>query len=121
MADNILWTSPADSLEGWMIPELEEAYWVGRIWELELANEARIAKVDSLDDMEALAKRYPGGRNLDWTALSKDYDAFWVTADGLADTCSTSQPLNLSEFVCETVVVFNTSLVKVIGVRDDLP
>jgi len=118
-AENLLWTSPFDSIEGWVVPELEELYWSGQMWELELSDQAKIAKVDSFADLVYLAERFPGGQNVDWSALSREFDAFWLTAKGLEETRYTS-PLNLGEFVCETVVVFNSSLLKVIGIRDDL-
>jgi hypothetical protein len=133
---NVLWTSPLYSPYGWVDwREGNDFLLDGPIWVLDLAEEARIVKVSSVKGVARLKARYPcpdpahNGRGwngeprechekcMDWPAIARDYDAFWLTYKGLESTYR-GVPWKYrlgSGFDCETVVVFDAAAVKLVG------
>lgn len=74
-------------MKGLPLPALDQSGWVAR-----LKPDARVATIDSLDDLKKLVERYPaktdpdvagmtGGR-LDFERMAKDYDVIHLTSDG---------------------------------------
>lgn len=97
-----IWTSPVDSEHGWgrwcseNMPD-----WLGSRYVLRATSD-RLLKVESLDDLNAawssfpvtyerdyMARWYGPGhsfRDLDWEAMAREFDGFWLTAGGHWDT-----------------------------------
>jgi len=108
---NILWTSPLNSSCGWkdwaarpMPHKLQTRRWI-----LELEPDARIIRLNGPQDERRLARRFPSAdkdKLLDWPALAKTCDAFWLTRKELRDS-----RWFFRSWDCETVVVFNVNAI----------
>lgn len=122
---SILWTSPSNSTLSWG-DWVEEAYPQRKQgleqWTLELSSRARIAMVNSAEDVETLLARFPGnslGKTtyINWVRLAQAYDALWLTENGALEARLRLWEFNalrlFSCWDCETVVVFNTAVVKI--------
>jgi hypothetical protein len=107
-----LWTSPVDSEYGWKDWCEGENYGhcdESNSFRLQLKSDARILKIDSLEDLlklpmkdfNGLPSKYP-----DFECLSKKYDAIWLTVDGQNETRH-SFPNNLYGWDCESVLILN--------------
>lgn len=118
LGKNILWTSPCDSY-GWLewasanMPQKTK----GKLhWSLELAPDARIAKVDGLGDLVTLTHQFPPSDFPvcvpNWRTLARAYDAFWLTFRGMLQI--REKEISWTAWDCETVVVFNAAVVKVL-------
>ena len=114
-----LWSSPynKDTISGWYQFCKEENFvkadnTVGVIFTLK--EEARIYTIDTKEDLDNLANKYPivVKENLrynfmiDYTKVSKDYDAIYLTDKGQWAT-RFSRPNTLYGWDCETLLVLN--------------
>jgi hypothetical protein len=129
------WTSPVgDGGEShwttWSANEsldvLENRYHVA------LIPHARVLVIDSYEDLERAAMTYPYREEvepefdayfnflrdqsspIDWESLSQDFDAVWLTQQGLYNTCnpySSDYQYTLYSWDVETVFVLNTSVI----------
>lgn len=108
--------------------------WLGTRYVLEVAEAPRILRIDSAEDLEAAWARYgrtadveaaadrlglsetqrriaylyrplEPQRDLDYTAIAADYDAFWLTAEGHFAT-RMGLGLNTYAWDCDTVLWF---------------
>ena len=114
-----LWSSPynKDTISGWYQFCKEQNFikadnTVGVIFTLK--EEARIYTIDTKEDLDNLANKYPivVKENLrynfmiDYTKVSKDYDAIYLTDKGQWAT-RFSRPNTLYGWDCETLLVLN--------------
>ena len=114
-----LWSSPynKDTISGWYQFCKEQNFikadnTVGVIFTLK--EEARVYTIDSKEDLDNLANKYPivVKENLrynfmiDYTKVSKDYDAIYLTDKGQWAT-RFSRPNTLYGWDCETLLVLN--------------
>lgn len=102
-----LWTSPVTSLNSWEafscesgIPSVNHHKQL-----LHLTPCAKIITVTSAHDLARLPFRRDKPNGVDWEILAKEYDAFWLTSEGMLDTIL-SDP-HLCGWDCETVLVMN--------------
>lgn len=117
-----LWTSTYDEIYGsdwhqWCLSEdfcldVDYSYWV-----LNVKPSANIYVIDCYEDLEQLYEQYPfedypalffleSFKQLDYEAISKDYDGIHLTKRGEAET-RFSTPLNLYGYDCECTLFFN--------------
>lgn len=160
---NILWAFPMDDGASWIdraksddwLLHYWQAYQRGEYWTLKLDPNAKLAIIDSEADLKDLMNcfpvRNPTGawgpeRNgaIDWTRLSKRFDAFFLTRKGEKETRSpggfpvshmvdgkevrivTDEEIEahfeeigkhsyLTDWDFESVVVFNSTVVQVVS------
>ncbi|MFI8932549.1 hypothetical protein ACIG3E_33415 [Streptomyces sp. NPDC053474] len=121
-----LWTSPvleSDPATGEVLRTVWSSYWVQAGRDPERYSEhrrivpnpdARIVRVNDLEDLRALVQAYPNPIGLDedqhrfpdWPRLAQDWDAVYLTANGASETARTpdgDEP-HLEGWECETVV-----------------
>ena len=111
---NILWTSPARSECSWQMYLEERGIETSFLqsWSIKLSPKANVLRVDSLEDFELVRLCYPPttlDEKVDWKKIAQEYDAFWLTEEGLCETNSIACGMN--SWDCETVVIFNTTVV----------
>ena len=114
-----LWSSPynKDTISGWYQFCKDENFIkgdnsVGVIFSLK--EEARIYTIDTKEDLDNLANKYPNDvleilqeiAGLNFIAVSKDYDAIYLTDKGQWAT-RFSRPNTLYGWDCETLLVLN--------------
>ena len=114
-----LWSSPynKDTISGWYQFCKEQNFvkadnTVGVIFTLK--EEARVYTIDSKEDLDNLVNKYPNDvleilkeiAGLNFIAVSKDYDAIYLTDKGQWAT-RFSQPNTLYGWDCETLLVLN--------------
>ena len=116
-----LWSSPynKDTISGWYQFCKDENFIkgdnsVGVIFSLK--EEARIYTIDTKEDLDNLANKYPivvkenlrynFMSTIDYTKVSKDYDAIYLTDKGQWAT-RFSRPNTLYGWDCETLLVLN--------------
>lgn len=93
--------------------------WMWQCWLLTPAPTARIFTVDSLADCTALWEHYasttlrPGRRWLDWAAISQDWDAIHLTAQGQTATAADTQAAHLWGWACECTLWLRWAFTRV--------
>lgn len=118
---NILWTSPTRSKRSWQMyleAERENDTSFLESWTIMLSPKAKILQVDSREDFELVRLCYPPttvDENVDWKRIAQDYDAFWLTEEGLCETDCIACGMN--SWDCETVVIFNTAVIDSVNPR----
>lgn len=129
-----LWTSPIDSSFGWIDwckaeNFREEHFKPGNFFVIDLKENAKIYKIDTLEDLVSLQRKYPDLsrkhlnfslfkesctellHELDFEKISKEYDAIFLTEDGQWKT-RVSYP-NLYGWDCECVLVLNKEVIEI--------
>lgn len=114
-----LWTSPVESEYAWVDwCRDEQMSWLNESWILVPRPDVRLLRIDSAADLDAAFARYPlefrrrgyVDQNLDFEAMSLDYDGLWLTAAGhFATRLRMDAPIDaISTYAwdCETVFWF---------------
>ena len=110
-----LWTSPIDSEYGWIDYINDKKlfkmyYYESNYFDLEI-NTDKILKIDSLKDIMKLPLHFfmSNYRNkLNFENITKEYDAFWLTYEGMVDTKDNI----LKGWDCETILLLNKNCIK---------
>lgn len=114
----ILWASPEGSEYGWA--EWCAAEEFGDLskqpcWIIDLDERARVLQIDTLEDLVRVAASFPGrhaGRygtvtDIDWTGISRGFDAVYLTGAGQMATRFTTP--DLYGWDCESLAIFRAA------------
>lgn len=123
-----LWTSPVNSEYGWKDFVESESYKKDRYLNdcvlISLKDSAKIFKIDSNQDFKEAPKRsteigetdwYPPIKYLDFEKLAEDYDALWLTYNGVKDLSYFDGDLLIGDLYgwdVETVLLFNLDCIE---------
>lgn len=125
-----LWSSPynKDTISGWYQFCKDENFIkgdnsVGVIFSLK--EEARIYTIDTKEDLDNLVNKYPNDvleilkeiAGLNFIAVSKDYDAIYLTDKGQWAT-RFSRPNTLYGWDCETLLVLNFNAIDLNSIEE---
>ena len=116
------WTSPVDSKYSWK-DWCEDAEYGGsdfsKSFIIELKDDAKILKIDSESDLLKLpivkdsmySNPFRDRGYLDFEKIASEYDAIWLTYDGLLET-KWSEPVDTYGWDCESVLILNKNCIK---------
>lgn len=112
-----LWTSPINSHDGWKDADCSIFTDMSKSFKLRFKSDAKFLRVDSFEDLLNLPKynlipnTSISSPFVDFEAISKEADVFWLTSKGFRETRApkliNGSLISLGGWDCETVLIMN--------------